>query len=285
MPIDRRDFLKMLGAASAISAAFPGLHADPVEGLRVVEAERSRRDPVALMRAATGFEPDPWQVRLLRSGAERMLVNCHRQAGKSTATSALAIHTAIARPDSLVLIISAAQRQAGELFRKVVDAYEALDKPIPAVEDNAVTLALENGSRIVSLPSSETTIRGYSAPRLVIVDEAARVMDAVFTALMPMLAISRGRLVELSTPMGKRGHFWRAWTEGGDDWERVALRGEDNPRIPPEVLATYRRGMIAWEFRQEFECSFEDTTDQVFAGDLIAGAYCSPEDLYFTAEE
>jgi hypothetical protein len=232
MPIDRRDFLKMLGAASAISAAFPGLHADPVEGLRVVEAERSRRDPVALMRAATGFEPDPWQVRLLRSGAERMLVNCHRQAGKSTATSALAIHTAIARPDSLVLIISAAQRQAGELFRKVVDAYEALDKPIPAVEDNAVTLALENGSRIVSLPSSETTIRGYSAPRLVIVDEAARVMDAVSRAAGRTVDADGQARAFLAGMDGGRGRLGAG---------RAARRGQpaDSPGGPRHVQARH----------------------------------------------
>src|SRR5918995_649976 len=100
-------------------------------------------DPAQLM-AAGGLPADPWQNELLRSTSRRLLVNVSRQSGKSTATAALALHGALFDPGSLTLLVSASLRQSGELFRKVVAFYEALGRPIDAVEDNAQSLALAN---------------------------------------------------------------------------------------------------------------------------------------------
>ena len=47
---------------------------------------------------------------------------------------------------------------------------------------------LANGSRIIALPGTEKTIRGYAAADLVVIDEAARVEDDLLTAVRPMLA-------------------------------------------------------------------------------------------------
>jgi hypothetical protein len=53
--------------------------------------------------------------------------------------------------------------------------------------------ALANGARLVSLPGDPDTLRGYSAPKLIIKDEAALVSDAMQAALDPMLASSNKR--------------------------------------------------------------------------------------------
>lgn len=228
-------------------------------------------DPVRFAERALGIAPDPWQARVLRSSARQILLNCSRQAGKSTVTSILALHTAIYRPGSLVLLVSPSQRQSAELFRKVTDLLSKLSSAPTRTEDNRLSLQLENGSRVVSLPSSESTIRGFSAVSLIIEDEAAFVDDAVHTATRPMLAVSGGRLVLLSTPYGKRGHFYEAWTTGAD-WERVRVPADDCPRISREWLATERREVGEWRFRQEFGCEFVDTVDSVFSSDLVRAA-------------
>jgi hypothetical protein len=44
-----------------------------------------------------------------------------------------------------------------------------------------------------------------------IVDEASRVQDALYQGIRPMLAVSGGRIVLLSTPWGKRGFFFEEW--------------------------------------------------------------------------
>ena len=72
---------------------------------------------------------DPWQLRLLRSEAPRVLLNCSRQSGKSTMAGVVALHRALLVPDSLVLILAPSERQAKELFTKVGEAYRTLGAP------------------------------------------------------------------------------------------------------------------------------------------------------------
>ena len=54
-------------------------------------------------------------------------------------------------------------------------------------------------------------------------------------AVRPMLAVSQGRLIALSTPAGKRGWFYEAWI-GGDSWHRVKVAATDCPRISQAFL-------------------------------------------------
>ena len=83
-------------------------------------------DRVAFAREGVGFEPDPWQEGVLRSSGKRMLMNCCRQSGKSTTAAVLALHEAVYRPGSLVLLISPSLRQSSELFRKVTNLLSRL---------------------------------------------------------------------------------------------------------------------------------------------------------------
>ena len=215
--------------------------------------------------------PDKWQADLLRTPAQRMLLLCSRQAGKSQTAAALALQAALLEP-SLVLLLSPTQRQSGELFRdKLMRLYVALGSPVPAVQQTALTLTLANGSRVISLPANEGGIRGYSGVALLVIDEAARVPDDLYRSVRPMLAVSQGRLVALSTPYGKRGWFYQEWS-GKNDWRRVKITAEQCPRITPAFLAEERRSMGERWFRQEHQVSFEATVDAVFASDDLAAA-------------
>lgn len=219
-------------------------------------------DPVETMKAA-GMAPDPWQGRLLRSSASRHLILCSRQAGKSTTTAALACHEAIYRAPALVLLLSPSLRQSSELFRKVLDFYRAIPDAPRLVGDSALRMELETGSRIVSLPGAEETIRGYSGVRLLVIDEASRVPDALYFSVRPMLAVSGGRLLALTTPYGKRGWFFEAW-EGPEAWERVRVTAHDVPRISRAFLEEERRAIGDRWFSQEYLCDFVETEDSVF---------------------
>jgi len=224
--------------------------------------------PQAMVRA--GLTPDPWQTYLLCSRADRLLVLTTRQAGKSTTVAALALHTAMVRPKSLVLLLSPSERQSGELAQKVFTYYDGLDRPVPARKRTELQLHLANGSRVIALPESEKTIRGYSGAALLVIDEASRVDDALYASVRPMLSVSRGRLVALFTPFGRRGWFYEAWS-GPERWERVKVTADQCSRISPEFLAEEERALGARWFRQEYFCSFEDAVDAVFAdGDIFA---------------
>jgi hypothetical protein len=72
-----------------------------------------------------------------------------------------------------------------------------------------------------------------------------------------MLAVSNGRLICLSTPYGKRGFFYDAWSNGGDDWTRIMIPAEKVRRITPQFLEQERRALGESWYRQEYGCSFE----------------------------
>jgi hypothetical protein len=220
-------------------------------------------DPGQVLRAQ-GLAPDPWQQDLLMSRDREVLLNCARQSGKSTTVAALALHTALFFDGSLVLILSASLRQSSELYRKVLDAYEALERPVAARAQSQARLELVNGSRIVCLPASEETIRGFSRPQLILVDEAARVPDDLYRSVRPMLAVSEGRILCLSTPFGRRGFFYEEWEHRGPGWKRVCISAAECPRIKPEFLDRERRSLGESWVAQEYLCSFESFEGLVY---------------------
>ena len=219
-----------------------------------------------------GIVPDAWQARLLQSEAGRIILNCSRQSGKSTMAGVIALHKALYFPGSLVLILAPAERQAKELFAKIATFYGDLGHPVAADSYRELGLTLVNGSRIEALPGTEKTIRSFSGVAVLIVDEASRVEDELYYAVRPMLAVSGGRLMMLSTPYGKRGVFYEAWTNGGPTWERYEVPAIQCPRISDTFLAEERAEIPPFIFRQEYECSFEETEDAVFTQDMIDAA-------------
>jgi hypothetical protein len=161
-----------------------------------------------------GLEPDEWQAGVLRSDAQRMLLLASRQAGKSSVAAALALRTALLRPRSPVLLLSPSLRQSGELYRKVVDLFGALGRPMGVSAESALRLELSNGSRVVSLPGDEKNIRGFSGVALLIIDEAARVEDPFETeTLSPPRTDNLKHLMDLSGQWIDQAHRHRKLTK------------------------------------------------------------------------
>lgn len=227
-------------------------------------------DPVALFRA-TGQEPDAWQREVLRSTAPRILLNCSRQSGKSTVAATIAVYEALVAAGGLILLLSPSLRQSQELFRKVLDVYAGAGRPVASDTENRLTLELANGSRIISLPGTEKTIRGYSGVRLLLVDEASRVEDSLYASIRPMLAVSGGRLVALSTPWGQRGWWHAAWISD-EPWLRVEVPATRCPRISPEFLEEERKSMGDLAYQSEYLCRFVDTEQNAFNSEHVRAA-------------
>ncbi len=242
----------------------------------LVEERRAELGPLPIdavtMARNFGLDPDPWQVDLLRSTSARILLNCSRQTGKSTITSLLAVHTAHFEADALILLLSPTLRQSQELFKKALNIHRSLDQPENTEAESALRLELKNGSRIISLPGKEHTVRGYSGVRLLAVDEAARVPDDLYFAVRPMLAVSGGRLLALSTPFGTRGWWYEAW-KSDEPWERYEIPATECPRIPPEFLEEEKRTLGKWWFDQEYLCQFLDAQNQPFGREDIDKAF------------
>jgi hypothetical protein len=220
------------------------------------------------MFAAVGLAPDPWQVELLRSTSKRILLLASRQIGKSTSTALLALHTAYFVPGSLALLIAPVERQAELLFRKVSAFHKQL-RLVEGVKELSLSLELANGSEIRALPGTGDSIRGYSAPDLIVCDEAARLDPSVMPAVYPMLIGGKGRLILLSTPHGKVGAFYDAWISSDPSWHRINARAADSPRVSLEELERQKAELGERQFSAEFENEFLEDADAVFTEDAI----------------
>lgn len=240
------------------------------------------RDPIAFGRDLAPFVLDEYQERALAWDGRRLLLNCTRQWGKSTIIALRALRRAIFVPMTLILLVSPTLRQSLELFAKVAFFRKRVRYLAPPLEDNKLSCTLANGSRIVALPGNPEGIRGYSAPGLIVLDEDAFIPDAMMAAVRPMLISSGGQLIEMSSPFGKRGHFYESWANGGDAYDRIEVNAFQVPRFDRAMLEEERRALGDWLFRQEYMCEFVDTIDSVFTHEQVMGALANDVEAMFT---
>jgi len=234
-------------------------------------------DPIYLMRDA-GFEPDPWQARVLRSSSDRIMLLCARHMCKSLVTAARAVHRALFRPNSFILLISRSQDQSDELFLKIKRIYSALGRPVPVVRELVSQIVLANGSRIVALPNNPDTARGYSDVDLLIIDEASRVPHSVIVATEPMILASRGDVILLSTPAGQSNYFYDQWISPHGRWERITARAAECPRFDPALLDELRHDLGPAMSAQELDCEFLRDDQQVFSTESIDAIFDTDEE-------
>ena len=248
-----------------------------VGGVRLEEkVVAAWRTDVVLFARLAGFEPDEPQIRVLRSVAQRGILNCTRQWGKSTVTAAKALHHVLldSGPGSkkLVVVGCPTARQSGEFLRKVSGMLGGFGIHPRGDGIHEASLLLPNGSRIVGLPQNEVGVRGLSGVTLLVIDEASRVGDGFYKALRPMLSTTNGAIWLLSTPCEKRGFFYEAWEHGGELWERIRVTAPECARIPAEFLEEERRSLGQAWFQQEYMAEFMDIGGGFFGRDVVEAA-------------
>jgi Terminase large subunit, T4likevirus-type, N-terminal len=226
-------------------------------------------DPTLIARDVGLDQLDAWQAKLIDDPPKRLLCCCGRQVGKSTAAAVCALNSVIYQAPATVVMVSPSQRQSVELFRTFHAMYSRLPGRPAAQYETLQRLELENGSRVISLPGSERTVRGLASVDLIVIDEASRVDDELLAATRPMLAVSNGALFALTTPAGKRGWFYEQWLRGVG-WQRISIKSTECPRISQEFLDQEREQLGPLIFAQEYLCEFHDEVGSAFLADLIA---------------
>ena len=217
-----------------------------------------------------GMDPDDWQERLLRSDASRVLLLCSRQTGKSTMAALIGLHRALTHPGALVLILAPAERQAKETFAKAGVFYKMLGHPTPADSFRKLGMVLTNGSRIEALPGTEKTIRGFSGATAHRGRGRPRCRRAVLRR--PADARRLGWRADNALHAGGPPRRVLRGVGQGGGWERYEMPARECPRISASFLEEERRALPARVYRQEYECFFVETEDQVFSFEDVAGA-------------
>jgi hypothetical protein len=233
--------------------------------------------PVELFTDAVGI-PDKFQADILNglldeNAPRRSLLLASRQSGKSEVCACCALWTARFLPGSLTLLLSHSLRGSAELFRKVADQFHKTGgSEEGAIQESTLRLELKNKSRVISLPATQSTIRGYSGMDLCLLDEAAQIEDGMVHALLPSAATRpASRLFAMSTPHGRRGWFFNEW-DHGEGYARYEVAAKDVSRISAEFLSQQLATLGPYVFAQEYENCWQENDMRLIASDLVAAA-------------
>lgn len=252
-----------------------------------------------------------WQEAVLDDTGQFVIIDGARQSGKSTVVVKPAAHSARFFPGSLTVILAATESQAVEDMIKT-KAFISLDPFFPEIKRSSDSLLeLSNGSRIIVVPATEKSARGFSqydqGPRLIIVDEGSRVEELVYTSgVLPMLTDNPdASLFVISTPNGRKGFFFDSmqdtmfsrylirapWEVVDVDWQLVPAKAEKefqkewaaqgvkafySPRHRDRNQQEFflrRQGPLM--YRQEMLAEFVEPEDQVFTYEDIQNMFAN----------
>jgi len=251
------------------------------------------------------FSPYAWQDDVLESRSLRKVINGARRGGKSRVISAKPCHRARFYPRSVTLILGATQTQAVEDMRLVRD-FIAVDPKYPQITRSSdQQLELANRSRVIVVPATETSARGYPDADLIIVDEGGYVANEIYVdCLIPMLnGNPQCELIIISSPNGKQGNPGRFFADCFRDpgFERFEVRApfdidpEDRFNLLPAMPEEEYRAMRAKDgIRAYYSPRHRDLEEQLFAlskqGPLKyaqnqLAAFVEPEEQVFSDEE
>lgn len=213
----------------------------------------------------------PYQRRFVEDQSKLKIWLASRQIGKSFAAAYEAVWLAAERPRTLVLLVSASERQSKELMEKVRFHMQALGIVLGKLtsKETSEEIRLTNESRIISLPANPDTVRGFSGH--VFLDEFALHRDSreIWRALYP--TITRGYKIRvLSTPRGKQNMFYELW-EHNELFSKHRTTIHDAVAEGLAVEVEELRAGVADEdtWRQEYLCEFLDEATAFITYEMI----------------
>ena len=213
---------------------------------------------------------DTWQQQVLDTKGN-IALRSGRQVGKSTIIAIKAGEYAAKHAKKTIMVISAVERQALLLFEKILSYIHLHYKSFIKTGKDKPTkhkIQLKNGSIIHCLPTGESGygIRGFTISML-IADEAAFISEDVWQAVTPMLAVTKGSIILLSTPFGREGYFARCFKD--PTFKNFHISSLECERIDKEFLAQEKTRMSKLQFQQEYLGEFVDNLMQLFPDSLI----------------
>jgi len=196
-------------------------------------------------RGRIQFVPFDYQEELIYNYTNfRFSINMlGRQMGKTTCAAGFLLWYAMFVPDSTILIASNKYVSAQEIMQRIRFAYENVPDYIRAgvTDYNKGSITFDNGSRIVSATTTETTGRGMSIS-LLYCDELAFVRPTIarefWTSISPTLSTG-GKAIITSTPNSDEDQFADLWRGANDRFDAYGNEVEIGKNGFKAMLATW----------------------------------------------
>ena len=207
----------------------------------------------------------PYQKKFFTNPAKRKIWVSSRQIGKSFCVAGILTFKALQKHNGLAICISVNSRSASEIISKCKQFAES----VKVLSNNAITytssfdtIRFSNGSRIMSLPSTADSLRGWSA-QCVVVDEASFVwkLDDILQGLAPTLTRDPdAELILTTTPAGKNGPFYEMYNNALNDpqWyvQHTTIHEAIADGLNVDLNSLHSLCPDPDVFAQEYECKF-----------------------------
>lgn len=232
---------------------------------------------------------DKWQQEALEYEGNLLLCT-GRQVGKTTIMARKAAERALRQKACRILVVSLTEDQAKLIILMVLNYMEKNHKSEICKGKNKPTqnkICLKNNSSILARPVGTTgdAVRGFTGDVLII-DEASRMTELVWTAARPTLLTTAGEIWICSTPFGKQGYFWEAFQNKDGRYKVIHVSSEEvirNREINEDwtekqrtaaikFLENEKKDMSALQYGQEYLGLFLDDLQRYFSDELIKKA-------------
>lgn len=234
------------------------------------------------------FNLEKYQKKVARDSSRLRVVNKSRKIGMSTLVAGMNLHSAIVEPRLDNMVISTGEKVAEELLAKIYDMLFTMPVELQPYagqigeRQRMDIMQFSNRSRIMSLPVSSKTLRGYGlkGKTNVWADEFAMMMtrEPDMWDVIRGFMILGGNMTMISTPLGRSGRFY----EIGGPLQSV-YRGEKPKSLKPSIwsyheipytkcdrlVKQFDEGILTMdtgikldkneaEFRREFLCEYTE---------------------------
>lgn len=198
---------------------------------------RIRRDPVAFVRDWLGN--DLWEKQAeiaesVRDHRRTAVKSCH-SSGKSFLAARIVLWFLHAYPGSIVLTTAPTFNQvANILWRNVGAAAAASRRPLLG---RPLTTRYEispdwYGLGFKAEDTKADRFQGFHAENaLVVIDEAAGVVDAVYEALDAVMTSEAARMLLIGNPTNPTGTFYDAFHAARDLYHTITIAADDTPNM------------------------------------------------------
>lgn len=209
------------------------------------------------------------QMKVYRSAARFICLNCGRRFGKTWFSAAKVIISALGKADGIYWLLSPTFSQTDIMWRMVLKLLPK--KYVKTIYLGKLYIELKNGSTIWAKSAEKyDNLRGEGLDGVVL-DEAAMIHpDAWFKVVRPALMDKKGWAMFCTTPRGKNWYY-RLFQKGvkgsasyKPNWESFAFSSHDNPFLDREEINEIVEDLSELEYEQEILAIFLSDGGTVF---------------------
>lgn len=216
----------------------------------------------------------PWQSdclqQIINNKHKIHVIKSRRQTGKSILMELVLLKFALENNNGSVYYVLPSYKQCVKIWDELIKMIENTCF-VKKINNTLFQIKLVNGTEIQFFSAEQkiSSLQGYTARSLLIVDEGAFISEDVYNAILPWTNTCQPTTIFISTPQFKVGTFYNFWCDGlNPDIEDVMsfdfCKYDTSALLSQSRLEYYRRTLPSMIFKQHYLGEFSDSEGSVF---------------------